>query len=265
MKPYKKSMYNCLIADYNAIDRKVLELHLRQLPMINLVASCADGREAAAILTNENIDIVFSEIELPGFTGMDLIQNLTTPPAFIFVTSHPEYAVKSFELNAVDFILKPYVFTRLYKAVTKAIEYGELKQLKNNLTFSESVNLAQTTINDDHFFIRESHGITKLKYADVLYIESQGDFSKLHTTDSETHLTWVSLKYLTDQLPSVTFKRVHKQFLVNVNHVTTITGNSILLSHKRMVPLGLMYKQPLLEQIVNKKIITKLSENSPSL
>lgn len=256
-------MYNCLIADYNSIDRKVLQLHLTQLSMINVIAACGDGKEAASILASEEIDIVFSETELPGFTGIDLIKNAHSSPAFIFITSHPEYAVESFELKVSDFIMKPYTFSRLYKGVNRAIEFAELKQLKNNLSYDENAGLTQTAINDNHFFIRESHGITKLRYADVLYIESQGDFSKLCTVDNETHLTWVSLKYLDDQLPSATFKRIHKQFIVNLQHVVTITGNSILLTYKKMIPLGMMYKQTLLDQIVNKKIITKLSENSP--
>ncbi|MBC7915128.1 MAG: response regulator transcription factor [Pyrinomonadaceae bacterium] len=253
--------YKCLVADDNLIDRELVIRHLSKIDTIQIVAVCDDGNDAARVLAEEQIDIVFSDIDMPNLSGIGLIKGLKQAPVFIFITSYAEYAVESFNLDVIDFIVKPLSFERLFKSVNKAIEYLELK----NLLFGQKRNTVaelgeqKNLQNNEYFFIKETHGITKLSYADVLYIESLGDFSKIFTIKKEKHVTLVSLKNLEKQLPALTFMRIHKQYIINLEHIITITTNEIHLANKQVIPLSSVYKQELLDVVVNKKIITRFS------
>lgn len=247
-------IYNCLIADDNVIERDVATMLVKKIPQLNTVAVCEDGFEAADALASLQVDIVFCDIDMPGFSGISLLKSLRNPPAFVFITSYSDYAAESFDLDVVDFIVKPVTFERLLKAVNKTTEYIQLRRVNN------SINLADTaaeTVADDHFFIKESHGITKLKYADVLYVESMGDFSKIHTVQGNTHVILSGLKNLEAQIPTPIFKRVHKQYIINISHVNTVSQTDVLLLNKKTVPLSQLYRQQLLDAFVNKELIKR--------
>ena len=245
--------YNCLIVDDNEIERDLIEFQLKKIPSLNIVANCANGIEASQVLSSTPIDIVFSDIDMPDLSGMDLLKSLKNKPQFIFITSYSEYAVESFNLDAIDFIVKPASFDRILKATNKAIEYIELK--KNAERSAEKTN-GDYELKDDYFFFRETKGITKLRYDDVIYIESMGDFSKLFTQDDK-HIILVSLKNLEKQLPSALFSRVHKQYIINVNHISTLTNHEVHLNHNFVVPISAANRQELLEKSIDKKILSR--------
>jgi len=186
---------------------------------------------------------------------MDLLKSLKKQPLFIFITSFSEYAAESFNLDALDFIVKPATFERILKATNKAIEYIELRKQVNKLPV-ENLNIDDKTDDDDYFFFRETKGITKLKYNDVIYIESMGDFSKLFTR-MDKHIILVSLKNLEKQLPSKIFSRVHKQYIINVNHIVTLTNHEVHLEHNFLVPISASNRQALLEKSIDKKILSR--------
>jgi two-component system LytT family response regulator len=239
--------YSCLIVDDNEIERDAIEMHLRKINLLEIKAICTDGVTAAKVLMNEQVDIVFSDIDMPELSGLGLLRSINTPPVFVFITSFAEYAADGFDHDALDFIVKPATFERLLKATTKAIEYLDLKSLA--IVNSNPTPLAE---NDDYFFIKETKGFTKLNYNDVIYIESMGDFSKIHT-DKDRHITLVNLKNLERQLPSA-FIRVHKQFIININQVATVTSYDISLNNGFVVPLSVVNRQELLERIASKTI-----------
>jgi len=246
--------YSCLIVDDNEIERDAIEMHLKKIPSLNIIAVCSNGIEASQILSSNTVDIVYSDIDMPELSGMDLLKSLKKQPLFIFITSFSEYAAESFNLDALDFIVKPATFERILKATNKAIEYLELKKL-----VGKEKTYADNSTNDeggDHFFFRETKGITKLKYDDVIYIESMGDFSKLFTS-SDKHIILVSLKNLEKQLPSKIFSRVHKQYIINVNHITTLTNHEVHLDHNFLVPISASNRQELLEKSIDKKILSR--------
>lgn len=200
------------------------------------------------------MDIVYSDIDMPELSGMDLLKSLKKQPLFIFITSFSEYAAESFNLDALDFIVKPATFERILKATNKAIEYIELRKLVNKLPV-ENLNTDDKK-DDDYFFFRETKGITKLKYNDVIYIESMGDFSKLFTS-IDKHVILVSLKNLEKQLPSKIFSRVHKQYIININHIVTLTNHEVHLDHNFLVPISASNRQELLEKSIDKKILSR--------
>jgi DNA-binding LytR/AlgR family response regulator len=250
--------YTCLIADDNLLERDALEMHLNKTGRVEIVGSCENGLEASKVLAEKQVDLVFSDIDMPDMSGLALIKSLRQPPVFVFISSHPEYAVESFELDVVDFIVKPVTLERILKATNKAIEYIELKKLSAGHTLPPvSSGSAQDDTSKDYFFIRESNGLVKVMYDEVACIESMGDFSKIFTTSDKKHVTLVSLKQLETQLPEGKFMRVHKQYIVNYHHITAISANDMTVHHSYTVPLGSSYKQLLMEKVVGKKIISR--------
>ncbi len=239
--------YKCLIVDDNEIERDAIEMHLRKIARLEISAICSDGIEAAKVLMNEQIDIVFSDIDMPELSGMELLKNINSSPVFIFITSYSEYAAESFNLDALDFIVKPANFDRLLKASTKAIAYLDLKK-----SAIANQNPYPISDNENYFYIKETKGFTRLNYDDVIYIESMGDFSRIYTS-TEMHITLINLKNLERQLP-ISFQRVHKQYIINLNQIATIANNEIILTNNYAVPISLTNRQELMEKIANKTL-----------
>jgi len=246
-------LYKCIIVDDNEIERDALEMHLKKIPSLEIVKVCTSGVEAAGVLASTDIDLVFSDIDMPELSGMALLKSITRKPLFIFITSHSEYAVESFDLDAIDFIVKPATFERILKSANKAVEYLELKNKINN-----DVNEISDFRNDqdDFFYFKETKGITKLKYNDVIYIESMGDFSKLFTS-VDKHIILVSLKNLEKQLPKEIFARVHKQYIINTNHIATLTNHEVHLDFDFTVPISAANRQELMENSIDRKILSR--------
>jgi two-component system, LytTR family, response regulator len=244
--------YNCLIADDNLLERDALEMHLKKMPQLEIVAVCKNGLEALQAITSGNIDIVFSDIEMPELSGFGVLKSLKKAPVFVFISSHGEFAIESYNLDVIDFIVKPVTFERLLKAVNKAVEYLELK---SNST--PQLQTVAATENENYFFIRESNDLVKMLYEEVAYIESMGDFSKIYTVKDKRHITLVSLKNLEIQLPPEHFTRIHKQFIINHHHLTSISGDEVKIADKFLVPVSQSMRQDLLDKVVNKKIVTR--------
>lgn len=258
--------YRCLIIEDNLLERDALEMKVKKIDGLVLKASLADGLEAISVLKTEQIDIVFSDIDMPELSGIELLKSLKYPPVFIFISSYSEHAAESFELDVIDYIVKPVKMERLIKAVGKAIEYirakaGMQKGLPAKSTtpvplydFVRSIDAQQ------FFFIKENNTHSKVNMGDVLYIESMGDFSKIYTVQQKTHLVLIGLKNLEKQLPSDLFLRVHKQYIVNILHIKNISAVDIRLSNNSVLPVSIAYKQTLQDNLINKKSLTRFIE-----
>jgi len=255
-------IYKCLIADDNVIERHMLVSFLKKIPNVKIVAECESGVEAAVILGSQPVDIVFSDIEMPDLNGINLLKSLRNPPVFIFITSFVGFAAESYDLDVIDFISKPVKFERLMQAANKAIEYLQLKTAYKAQQAPEVVSETgeKEVFADEYCFIKETKGITKLKYADVLYIESMGDFSKIITIHHHTHIVLSSLKSLLEQLPPALFKRVHKQYVVNVDNIHTVTPTEIHFHHTQVVPVSSLYRQEVLDAFVKKGVIKRKND-----
>lgn len=247
-------MYRCLVVDDNMMEREAVELYLGKIPQVTVVATCENGLEALRVLKEREIDLVFSDIEMPELTGFNLLKTIKNPPVFVFISSHGEYALESYNLDVVDFMVKPVSFERMLRAVNKAIEYIELKRNAQPQPGQE-IQAGK----GDHFFIRESNDLVKLMYAEVAYIESMGNFSKIFTVNDKRHITLVNLKNLEAQLPELHFTRVHKQYLINHDHISAISAEEIKIADKFVLPLSPMLRQQLLDKVVNQNIVTRSS------
>ncbi len=259
--------YQCIIIEDNLLERDALALKLRKIESLSVIALFGDGMEAIPALKNEEIDIVFSDIDMPDLSGIELLKSLRNPPVFIFISAHPEHAAESFSLDVIDYIVKPVKIERLIKAVNKAIEYISAKRNiqteineKSIFTPSNVNDLVQTIDAQEYFFIRENNSYIKLNMGDVLYIESMGDFSKICILGNKSHMVLISLKNLEKQLPVKFFMRVHKQFIINVLHIINVSTSDIKLSNHTIVPISAAYKQLLLDNLINKKTLTRFTD-----
>lgn len=259
--------YRCIIIEDNILERDALEMKLKKIDSLVVKAVLADGMQAVPVLKNEDIDIVFSDIDMPDLSGIELLKSLKNPPVFIFISSHSEHAAESFNLDVIDYIVKPAKIERLIKAVNKAIEYINAKRkvqaeapVKSIQAVAPANDFIRTIDAQEYFFIKENNTHIKLNMGDVLYIESMGDFSKISTTGEKSHMVLISLKNLEKQLPEHLFIRVHKQYMINVLHIKKITISDIKLSNNIVIPVSIAYKQALLDNLVNKKTLTRFAQ-----
>ena len=253
--------YTCLVVDDNMIERDAVAMHLEKIAGLNIVAVCSSAQEAIQAASLQPVEIIFSDIQMPGMSGFELSKSFRTAPVFVYITSYTDYAAESFDVDAIDFVVKPATPERLQKAVNKAIEYIELKRSfgksldeRSGSTPPESI-ISKTADVHDYFFVKETQGYTKLHYADVLYVESMGDFSKIHTAQNTTHLILISLKNFEEQLPAEMFRRVHKQYIINLLHIMTVNSHEITLHNKELIPISNSYREDIINNVVNKKVL----------
>lgn len=248
-------MYNCVIVDDSLIERDLMALHVSKIKNLNIVAECADGLEAMEVIQNQEVDIVFSDIDMPDLSGIGLVKALKKAPVFVFVTSYADYAVESYNLDVIDFIVKPASFERVFKAASKAIEYLELKKKQNEDPRIEAIKPEADTF----FYVKDNHAYIKVAYDEVTHIESMGDFSKIYTLNHKVYVVLVSLKNIIGQLPQDSFRRVHKQFIVNLKHILAILPTEINLSNNQLVPFSASYKAEFMESQVDTKTLKRFN------
>ena len=227
-------MINCLVVDDEPIARKGLLEHIHQVDFLNPVAECKNAIEAASWLQKAPVDLIFLDIQMPKLTGVDFLKNLHNPPLVIFTTAYPEYAIEGFELDVLDYLLKPISFARFLKAAHKAQEF--LLKSKPELTH-----------NEDYFFIKVNQKLEKIKMADVLYIEGMSNYVIEHTRQKK-HIAYLTFKGIEEKLPQHLFIRIHKSFLVSVNAIETIDVNEVKLEHA-VLPISKTYKEEVISRI----------------
>ncbi len=233
----------CLIVDDEPLAREGLKEFVKQTPFLEHAGSLPSALEAMEFLKQHAVDIIFLDIQMPDMTGIELMKALANPPQVIFTTAHREFALDGFDLNAVDFLLKPFSYDRFLKAVNKAIAVAGTKNESNDTP-------------KDHIFIKCKGMIVKVLIDDILFIETAKDYVFIHTT-SDKHLTLVSLKHIEEELPKEKFIRVHRYYLVGLKHVKKLEGNLIYVgSHKIKISRSL--RNQVYEAIIGNKLIERL-------
>lgn len=244
-------MIKVIIVDDEPLAQDVLETYIDKIPDLELVAKCSNAFEANENLKEHDIDLMFLDIQMPQLTGIDFLKTLTTPPLVIFTTAYPNYAIEGFELNALDYLLKPISVDRFMKAVNKAIEQIELqrKDLKNSAGKVEEIG-------PDYFFVKADKKLVKVKFDDIIYIEGLKDYVIIRMDDSRV-ITLQTMKSLEDKLPSDIFRRIHRSYIVNVDRINAVVGNMIEVLEKgkpKHLPIGKNYREDLLALINQNRI-----------
>lgn len=225
---------NCIAVDDEPLALSLLESNISKIPFLNLRASCSDAFEALKILSNEKIDLVFIDIQMPGLTGLQFIKSLENPPMFILITAYKQYALDGHDLAVVDYLLKPVALDRFIKSCVRAKELHDLKQLKTS----------QLTENKpQYFFVNADYSQIKVVFADIQYLEGLGDYIKFHLKSSSKPLVVrTSFKSLETDLPKEQFIRIHKSIMVSKAEVTAIRTNSIFLGNSEF-SIGETYRE----------------------
>jgi DNA-binding LytR/AlgR family response regulator len=247
------STLNCLIVDDEPLAQEVLAAHIARVPFLNLVGRCGNAMEAFEALHKEQIDLLFLDINMPVISGLHFLRALKEPPAVILTTAYTEYALEGYELDVVDYLLKPVSFERFLKAVKKAALQSDFfdKSISEPsgeqfpvpaVTGSTSVAPPEKT----YFFIKADGKLVKINHADIRYIEGMKDYLKIHLADRNV-VCHHTMKAMEEQLPKMQFIRVHKSYIVALNAISSIAGNVIMLSHsKEEIPLGSSYRDAVL-------------------
>lgn len=239
-------MINCIAIDDEPLALELLEDNIRQVPYLNPVAKCSNAIDALQLLKETNIDLIFLDIQMPGLTGLQFIQSLTVRPMFILVTAYEKFALEGYNLNVVDYLVKPVSLDRFIRACNKAQELYELR--KGNVSGNSEKN-----DNNDYFFINIDYSLVKVMYANIVYVEGLKDYIKIYLNDNPKPLVArLSLKSLEDELPAHIFMRVHKSYIISSNFITSVKKSSVMLSNKTDIPVGENYKDRI-EKLVSRK------------
>jgi DNA-binding LytR/AlgR family response regulator len=222
----------CIIVDDNKMARMALKQLVSQLSNIELVAECNDAAEALDILNSSQVDVLLLDIEMPGMTGLDLIKKLgNTKPLIIFITAKKDYAVEAFELNVIDYLIKPIALPRLKQAIDKAQE-------------TLDSNKQEVKVEEQGFVFVKDNGILKrIAIDDILFLEAMGDYVKVHTLQ-KFHVVHATLKSIEEKLPSSKFIRVHRSFIVAINKIDYIQEGTISI-FKTTIPVADTHKSNL--------------------
>ncbi len=248
-------MLNVLIVDDEPLALDVLETYISQMPDLTLVKRCSNAIEANEALKAHNIDLMFLDIQMPQLTGIDFVKTLVRPPMIVFTTAYPNYAIQGFDLNALDYLLKPISLERFMKAVNKAVEQSDLQHRELPATNGLA---ATTPANDalDFFFVKADKKLVKVNFEDIIYIEGLKDYVIIRLINGRV-ITLQTMKSLEDRLPNGRFKRIHRSYIVALDKITAIEGNMVEVSEKnipKLLPIGKNYRDELLELIEKNRL-----------
>lgn len=220
--------YNCIVIDDEYLARKLMADYISKIPQFNLVGSFDSAVVAIDAITKGNIDVIFTDIEMPDMSGMDFIKNMGFPfaPVIVFVTAYPQYAVQGFEVSAAEYLLKPVSFPRFIKAVNKITAILNIRK-RINISEKQIIEPTSTAKRAKDFIIVKTEGkIVKLMYSEILYIEGALEYVTFYT-EKEKHMALFSLRNLEEELPSDQFMRIHKSYIVALDKVKEINGNLV--------------------------------------
>lgn len=234
---------NCILVDDEKPALELLEDNVSRIPFLHIVASCRRPEEVFEVLENNKVDLIFLDINMPRINGLDLIKGIANPPMVILVTAYPEHALDGFNLDVVDYLLKPIPFDRFLRAVNKA----------QRLHLAQSEKQLQSEL--DYFFVNANYSSIKIKKFDIICIEGLKDYVRIHLKEGKPIVTRLGLKGLDERLGNDRFLRVHKSYIVALEHIQSIQKTH-LTAGSMEIPIGIGYRDLVHEHIKRKSIPT---------
>jgi len=231
----------CIAVDDEPLALRVIESHIEKMQDIELVAKCSNAIEAFAVLKNKKIDLVFLDIQMPELTGLDFIKTLQNPPHVIFTTAYRNYAIDAFDLDVLDYLLKPISFERFLKSINKF--YNRKKE--SIISIKENANSDQEI--SGFINIKKGKSMIKILVNKIIYIESLKDYVKIHTKE-QTFVTKQQIGVFEEILPEEKFLRVHKSFIISLDSITSFSPSKVEID-KIILPIGRTYKSLVLKKL----------------
>ena len=235
---------SCIVIDDEPLAVKQLEKYISKVPSLTRLKSFDNAVDARQWLSEGNeVDIIFVDINMPELTGVDFVRELDSYHFVIFTTAYSEYAVEGFKLDAIDYLLKPFSFATFEHAVNKALSVAELLALRNGANADQNLPISEQSNDKECISIRADHKTTLVRYSSIIYLESAGEYIRLHLTDGTKLVTLFRMKNMENELPADKFIRVHRSFIVNTEHITGYTKGRVFLTGEEYVPIGDNYKE----------------------
>ncbi|MDO9152388.1 MAG: LytTR family DNA-binding domain-containing protein [Paludibacter sp.] len=232
----------CLAIDDEPLALQQISSYIDKTPFLEKVALCQSAFDAMEIIENELVHLLFVDINMPDLNGMDFIKSLSKKPQVIFTTAYSEYAIEGFQVDAIDYLLKPINYNSFLKAVNKAKTWFELTQWKE-----------KAENETDEVFVKSDYKVVKVRFEDILYVESANEYIKIYIDKNEPITTLMRLKIFEEQLPVKKFMRIHRSFIVNIEKISAIDRNRIYIGSKTIIPVGEQYKETF-QKFLHKKM-----------
>jgi DNA-binding LytR/AlgR family response regulator len=236
-----------IIIDDEPLARKGLQEYISDVDFLVLVGEFDSALKAMDLLSRGEVQLMFLDIQMPKITGLDFLKSLQQAPPVIFTTAYPQYALEGFDLNALDYLVKPVSFERFFKAALKAKEYYELRQQNKKM---QSESSAQKD-----FFIKADNQLVRIAHDDLLYVEALQNYVCIHTT-TKKYISYLTMRSVEEYLPSAQFIKTHKSFIVNAAKIEAIEGNEIRIGTHR-IPISRSEKEEVMEQLLKNKFLKR--------
>jgi DNA-binding LytR/AlgR family response regulator len=223
----------CLALDDEPLALEKMSNYINKTPFLELVGLCRSGFEAIDYLSKQKVDLMFADINMPDVNGLDFVRSLHQKPQIIFTTAFSEYAFEGFQVNALDYLLKPIGYNEFLKAANKARNYFETVLSKP----------AKEVCDREYLFVKSDYKIVRISFDDIVYIEGMREYVRIHLVNGKTIMPLISLSVLEEQLPSDKFMRVHRSYIVNLQKITIIDHSRIVFDGKVYIPVSEQYKE----------------------
>lgn len=240
---------NCIIVDDEPLAREGMLLLLQDIPDLNVIGCFNGAKKAKEFMVGNPVDLIFLDIQMPGINGLEFAGSIPESTLIIFTTAFSQYALKSYEVDAIDYLVKPVIKSRLEKSVKKAFVYQELLQNKEGKSTLESLE-------NDFMLIKSERKFHKIIFRDILYVEGLKDYVVLYVNENKI-ITAMNLKTISQHLPETMFIRVSKSYLVNINYIDSFDNHTIYIKNTE-IPIGEVFRKKFLEQYLGKNISDKL-------
>lgn len=241
-------MVRCIAIDDEPLALRQIKSYIDRAEQLELVAVCRSAKEAQKVLEQNSVDLIFVDINMPDMDGLELVRSLTSPHYIVFTTAHPEFAIEGFKLNAIDYLLKPFTFEEFMKASQKAISLVDLVERCHAAESAIAQNEAESS-DKEYLSVKADYKTQLVKISDIVYLESAGEYVRLHIEGSSTITTLFRLKNMETSLPQDNFLRVHRSYIVNLRRISSYTKGRIFLDNGEYIPLGENYKERFFEHL----------------
>lgn len=243
-------MLKCIAIDDEPLALRQITGYISKIPYLELVATCNNAIKAQQLLTQQAVDLIFVDINMPDLSGVDFVRTLINKPMVIFTTAYSEYAIEGFKLDAVDYLLKPFSFADFSRATAKANSLYELRQNQKEATAEPT----QESQNEDmeYISVKADYKVSLVKISEIVYLESEGEYVRIHLSDHSTITTLFRLKNMETALPQDRFMRIHRSYIVNLDYIKSFVKGRVYLNDTEYVPIGELYKETFQKYIDNK-------------
>ncbi|MBQ0081435.1 MAG: response regulator transcription factor [Alistipes sp.] len=252
-------MITCIAIDDEPLALRQIRSYIERIPELNLVESFTSSKKAKDFLSNNEVDIMFVDINMPDINGIDLVRNLENAPMIVFTTAYSEYALEGFKLDAIDYLLKPISFEQFEHAVNKVLSLLELREMKHKKELSTSENaVMEPTVapNREYISVKTDYKVSLIKLSDIMFIESEGEYVRMHLSDKRKIVTLFRLKNMETVLPADTFMRIHRSYIINVRYILGYSKNRVFINDDDGIPIGDNYRELFLRFIANSSCLS---------